>query len=178
MTPEEWLIHDRDGFKSPGERSGLAPYMGKRKLNLGCGCAPEPVWRGWTNADINENSCAGVVFDAREPWPLKAGSYDTIFAYLFFHTLFAGEELFTVLSEAWRLLRPGGFLVAVVPDGHHGSPMQKSIWTERTPHMLCESVYKTPELATTGFDQGLPVKPWQLIGVEKPNLIWFVLRRP
>jgi hypothetical protein len=40
------------------------------------------------------------------------------------------------------------------------------------------SVYTESGLVTTCWDQGLPIKNWILKGVEKPDLIWFVLQKP
>jgi len=166
---------DVDEFNTPGEKSHLSHLMGKRKLNLGCGCAPEPVWNGWLNIDINRRVCAGLVYDMRKPWPLRDASFNTIFSYLSLHMFFPGEEIFHVLAEAWRVLKSGGFFVAAVPEGFTGEPTQKSFWLESTPWQLCSSAYTLPELNTTGWDQGLPAKPWILTGIEKPDLLWFVL---
>jgi SAM-dependent methyltransferase len=180
VTPEEqdaFDQHVRDGFKTPGEKSNLAHFMGKRKINLGCGAAPEPVWNGWLNVDMHRKTCAGLVFDMREPWPIKDEVFDTALAYLTLHMFFPGEELFHVMAEAWRILKPGGYFIGFVPMGHVSNPMHKSIWNERTPHLLVRSVYKESELATTGWDQGLPIKDWSLIGIDTTSLLLFVLRR-
>lgn len=178
VSEEERLLWLRDGYKTPGEKSNISQYMGKKKINLGCGAAPEPVWNGWTNVDINRRSCAGVIFDMRKEWPFKPNSFDTAFSFYTLNVFFPGEELFHVLANVWDILRPGSFFVNAVQSGSTGSPMQKSIWGERTPYLLCESVYTTSEMTTTGWDQALPVKPWNLIGVEQPDLIWFVLQKP
>ena len=181
MTPEEqeaFNLHVRDGYKSPGEKSNLSHLMGKRKINLGCGGAPEPVWNGWLNVDINQRSPAGVIYDMRAGWPFAPQSFDTALAYQLFHVFSFGEEMFHVLAGIWDILKPGGFLVSAVPMGASGFPLQKSIWGERTPHMLVKSAYFQSEVSTTCWDQGLPIKDWVLVGVEKPDLLWFVLQRP
>jgi hypothetical protein len=93
------------------------------------------------------------------------------------HCLSPGEELFHVLSEAWRVLKLGRYFVAAVSEGFTGQPVQKSFWTQNTPPLLVSAAYKTPELFSTGWSQGLPIKDWDLVGIEKPDLLWFVLRK-
>lgn len=174
----DWVLRERDGFKSVGERSNLEHFRGDRKLNLGCGVAREPSWKGWVNVDINHRVSPDVVFDARLRWPIKDEAFHTILCYQTLQFFAPGEELFHVFSESYRVLKPGCFFIGAVQEGHNGSPMQKSIWSERTPHLLCKSVYYTNELITTGWEADMPVRDWILLGVEKPDLIWFVLRRP
>lgn len=181
LTREEWdkwILHVRDGFKSPGEKSNLAAFRGKRNLNLGCGCQPEPVWKGWVNADIGPNSHADVRFDMRRQWPFVDECFDMALGYRVFQMFEPGEEIFHVFAEAWRVLKPGGYLVGCVPLGHLGGPFQKMIWGENTPLLMTRKVYYESELVTTGWDQGMPVKDWEFVGHANDDLLLFVLRRP
>jgi hypothetical protein len=174
----EFILWQRDGFKSPGERSNIAHLMGERKLNLGCGPAPEPAWNGWVNVDLHRHTAANLIFDMRDPWPIRDASFNTIFSTMVLHCFSPGDEIFHVLAESWRVLKPCGYFIATIPEGHAGNPMHKSVWSERTPHLLVRSVYTESGLVTTCWDQGLPIKNWILKGVEKPDLIWFVLQKP
>jgi len=173
-----WKQWSEDGYKSIGERSNLAYYMGKRKLNIGCGPAPEPRWNGWINVDINPRSWANVICDLRDDWPFRDQVFDTAFAYLTFQMFSHGEEIFHVIAEAWRVLRIGGYLVSAVPMGFVGNPMQKSFWNTATPGMMVKDSYWKSEMSTTCWDQCLPVKPWEIKAVDvKDGLLWFAFRR-
>lgn len=56
-----------------------------------------------------------LIQQALEPLPLASGAMGTVFASNFFEhfTLDEGRE---ILSEAWRVLRPGGRLIVVQPN--------------------------------------------------------------
>ena len=180
MTEEERCKWLSDAFKSVGEKSNLAHFMGssRKKINLGCGAAPEPVWNNWVNVDINKRSAAGIVFDMREPWPIKPETFDTAFACMLFQCFWAGEEIVHVFSEIWEILKPGGWLVGVVPEMTAGNPLQKSLWSVATPSMMCKSSYFQSELSTTAWDQGLPFRDWKCLSVQQQDShIWFVLQK-
>lgn len=177
-TQEEYEKILRDGYKTHGERSDISQYVGSRKLNLGCGTQLEPVWNGWLNADINRNSAAQVIFDARKPWPFQNRTFDTIQSIYVLHH-FCGEELFKVVYNIGLALSFRGHLIGTVPRGCTGHPMQTSFWTESTPRMFDRRIYRsTSNFYTSGWDQGLPMHLWDTVKLEyNDSEIRFVMRK-
>ncbi len=169
-----WL---KDGFHTPGEQSKFTPFVGKRKLNLGCGRGIEPVWTGWINADINKASNAQVIFDARKSWPIRDGSLDTVLAWYVLQNIH-GEQLFQTVYNIGTALKLGGHLIACVPFGATGDPMQLSFWQDCTPRLFDRRIYKVAGVSTYGNDQGLPMVDWDLVHLEvSPSVIQFVMRK-
>lgn len=174
-----------DGFKTYGERSGVAQYMGEKKLNLGCGSCPEPVWNGWDNADINPRTAATLIFDMRDiEWPIEWQTYDTVLANMVLQH-FSGKCLFRVMKNINEALKPGGYLVAEVPYGMTGSPLQESFWNEATPMYFCKHIYFDHEMSTTCEDQLMPLADWEVPLVAQRQgedgfikSIHFVMRKP
>lgn len=160
---------DIDAFKTPGEKSNLVHLMGPRKLNLGCGVAPEPIWNGWDNTDFNPRSSANFLFDMREEnWPIKPESYNTIMAHLVLH-LFNGRELFQIIANIWESLKSEGHLIGEVPYGMTGNPLHLRYWDETTPIHLTKGAYFKSELPTTLCDQMMPLREWEVpfVGLRK-----------
>ncbi len=54
--------------------------------------------------------------DVGQPWTLPSGSQDVIFTSNFFEHLPSKQVLQHCLGEAWRVLRPGGHLLALGPN--------------------------------------------------------------
>jgi len=54
--------------------------------------------------------------EATQPWPLPAGSIDVVFSSNFFEHLSTKEDFARCLTEAYRVLRPQGLLIAVGPN--------------------------------------------------------------
>jgi SAM-dependent methyltransferase len=149
--------------KTPGERSDIAHLMGERKLNLGCGLEREPSWNGWVNADINHKVAPDEHFDATGSWPFPDEDFDSIYAFCMLHCIPFGAPIFCLFTEAWRVLRPGGWFVGVVPEGPRGNPMALSIWMQNTPTLLCKASYSGP---LAGWEQDYPIMDWSLGGVQ------------
>jgi SAM-dependent methyltransferase len=88
------------------------------RLNLGCGFSPLPQF---VNVDREERCRPDVVWDLeRAPWPWKDNCIDEIWA---IHTLeHLGQtpaQWLAIVGEIYRVLRPDGRLVAVVPHPRH-----------------------------------------------------------
>lgn len=80
------------------------------RLEIGSGPARRSGW-------ITLDQCAGadLVWDLRWRWPLKANSLDVVYAS---HVLehFAFHDLYGLLAEIHRVLKPGGEFLIAVPD--------------------------------------------------------------
>lgn len=104
---------DRPRF-SPHTENLCGPYLGVVNLNLGCGRNTEP---GFMNLDRIGGHGADLVCDLEDgALPLEAGSVDCVLAS---HVLEHITNLIPLMRELHRVLKPGGYLVAVTP--HAGS---------------------------------------------------------
>lgn len=106
----------------------------RRELLIGCGNRRDKQIRGsqhipshWANLvtlDIDPACRPDVVADLNERLPFKDNTFDEIHAYdVLEHVGFQGDYkfFFRQFEDLWRVLKPGGFLCAVVPK-------QDSIW--------------------------------------------------
>ena len=85
------------------------PAAGPRRLNLGCGRDTRP---GWVNLDRAALPGVDVVHDLeRLPLPFADASFDEILA----KDVLEHVDYIPLLSELWRVLRPGGRLDIQVP---------------------------------------------------------------
>ena len=80
------------------------------KLNIGCGPHTK---RGWVNIDLTAG--ADLRLDLREALPFVSGSASIIYSEHFFEHLERPDAV-RFLSEARRVLRPGGVFSVGVPD--------------------------------------------------------------
>ena len=96
--------------------AGPAPAaLTSTKLNLGCGRFPKP---GFVNVDWVRAPGVDVIHDlTRLPYPVPDGAFERIVAD---HVLEHLPEVFQVMAELHRLLRPGGALVLRVPHFSRG----------------------------------------------------------
>lgn len=71
--------------------------------------------------NIDESYGIDVVFDAEQAWPCEADSFDAV---LFINLLEHLYDYRTAVREAYRVLKPGGSIIGVVPFLYnvHGSP--------------------------------------------------------
>lgn len=92
----------------------------RKKLSFG-----EFEWSELTTIDHDPNCDADIVHDLEEtPWPLRDDSFDEIHAYeVLEHLGRQGDfrAFFAHFGEIYRVLKPGGILVATCPSW-------KSIW--------------------------------------------------
>jgi predicted SAM-dependent methyltransferase len=96
-------------------RHQIAAYLRVTKqprLNLGCGYN---ILKGWMNVDIDGGRHGTVFMDASNTWPLPSDAFDAILCeHMIEHVpKEAGQHL---LSEAFRVLRPGGRIRVITPD--------------------------------------------------------------
>lgn len=98
-----------------------------RELLIGCGSRREKVlylenreFSDLVTLDINPDHKPDVVWDLNElPLPFDDDSFDEIHAYeVLEHTGRQGDYkfFFAQFSEFWRILKPGGFLMATCPS--------------------------------------------------------------
>ncbi len=92
-----------------------APTVRYDRLNLGCGRFPKP---GFVNVDWVDVEGVDVVHDLRAlPYPFADGSFQRIEAD---HVIEHLPEVFDIMRELHRLLKPGGELVIRVPHFSRG----------------------------------------------------------
>ena len=110
----------------------FARFIGKDRLEIGSGAHPSP---GWVTLDMNPDFNPDVLHDLHAPLPFDDECFDTVLAS---HVLEHIEQvsLPQLMWEIARVLRPGGYLIAIVPHGSHSSawenPLHRQRFTERT----------------------------------------------
>jgi len=129
-TPEYW----NRVWKASGEgrrtvnayvfAGSVAPSKGTI-LDLGCGvCAGTRLLReyGFNVTGMDFASEAGkahkdafLLYDVQEPFPVKAGSFDTVLAIMVIQCLNKPDAM---IKEAHRALRPGGMFFVASPGMH------------------------------------------------------------
>lgn len=105
----------------------------RRELLLGCGAKRDKLiappdhkeWEGLVTLDVEARHDPDVVWDLNQtPWPFEDDSADEIHAYEVLEHL--GQQgdakaFFAHFWEMWRILKPGGLVIATVPSW-------KSMW--------------------------------------------------
>ena len=101
------------------------------KLNLGCGT---DIKEGYVNLDIIKRKGVDVVHDLDKlPYPFKESTFDEVYAS---HVLEHVDDLMKTMEEIYRILKPGGALVAKVPyfssSGAFQDPTHKHFFADDT----------------------------------------------
>lgn len=104
----------------------------QRVIDVGAGHEPDP--RATETADVHDLDSVDHVFDIREEWPFPAASIDGL---VMSHVLEHVDDQASVLEEAARVLRVGGWVEVTVPVGADAfaDPDHESVWTWATPEI-------------------------------------------
>jgi SAM-dependent methyltransferase len=98
-------------------RRGIDPRFADARdllVNVGCGSSGLD---GWVNIDCFANEGVTCVRDCRTSLPLPSNSARGIFTEHFLEHLDYYEEAPRLLADCRRVLRPGGVVRVIVPDG-------------------------------------------------------------
>jgi predicted SAM-dependent methyltransferase len=113
------FIGVRLGAWAGGQRGRAASFVAGREapvlLNLGAG--PRGIDDGhWVNVDGYRDRGVHFLVDLQRPLPFPDASFDGVFSE---HVLehFSEDDGLRIASEVARVLKPGGVLRVVVPDG-------------------------------------------------------------
>mgnify|MGYP001596238605 CR=1 FL=1 len=103
------------------------------RLNLGCGYA---LQSGYVNIDNRAEVNPDLVCDVLEGLPYDDNSVDEVRAFDFLEHIPIGQTV-NVISEIWRVLKPGGRFESFTPDAQHGQgafqdPYHISFWVENS----------------------------------------------
>jgi SAM-dependent methyltransferase len=130
-----------------------------RELLIGCGsrihkdlvlAGSDPEFKNLTTLDINKDHNPDVVHDlTKHPLPFKANTFDEAHAYeVLEHLAVQGDYkfFFKEFSEYWRILKPGGLLVATCPSRASvwawGDPSHKRIMQKENLVYLSQAQYE------------------------------------
>ena len=92
-------------------RDKVAKYCGGVGLDLGAGGDPVNPWA--ISIDTDPESLPHMVTDARRLLMFRTGALDFVYSS---HLLEDYKEWVPILQEWGRVVRPGGYLVILVPD--------------------------------------------------------------
>ena len=84
------------------------------KLNLGCGNTRK---EGWVGIDCVKTDATDIVRDLARGLPFADSTADEILADNVFEHIGPPADFIFVLNECYRVLKPGGTLTVIVPDG-------------------------------------------------------------
>ena len=91
------------------------------KLNLGCGNKRKD---GWIGIDSTKTDATDIVRDLTRGLPFADSTADEILSDNVFEHIGPPEDFIFVLNECYRVLKPGGVLTAIVPDGRSQAAWQ------------------------------------------------------
>ena len=131
----------------------------KRELLIGCGstrdkrlvCDGEQSWSALTTLDYNSDHRPDVVWDLSNKFglPFDANTFDEIHAYeVLEHTGSQGDYkfFFWQFSDFWRVLKPGGHLLATCPSRHSawawGDPSHTRVLQKEQLVFLSQAEYR------------------------------------
>lgn len=123
----------------------------------------------WTNLDMNPAVKPDVVFNLSScrgrPMPFEDHQFDFILASHVLEHIERGA-LFPVFSELHRILKPGGYLLCILPHGASDdgweNPHHLSLWSTFTFHYFFHQLY-TFDHAGKGATQGERFGNWQMV---------------
>lgn len=102
-------------------------------LNLGSGLRPQ---KGFVNIDNRKEVNPDLVCDVIEGLPYEDNSVDSVRAHDFLEHIPIGKTV-QVITEIWRVLKPGGLFISLTPDAEFGQgafqdPTHVSFWVENS----------------------------------------------
>lgn len=170
------------------------PQHGYKELLLGCGhnrkkrLKPEFAKENWQNLitlDINPSTNPDVVWDLNDlPWPFEDDQFDEIHAYeVLEHFGQQGDwkAFFAHFEEIWRILKPGGHLMASTPAWDKvwawSDPGHTRVISEGTLTFLAQEAYETADDKTPLTDYRNYYKgDFECLGLqEEAASLYFVL---
>lgn len=103
------------------------------RINLGCGYAHK---EGYVNIDNRPEVNPDLLADVLEGLPFDDNSLDEVRAYDFLEHIPIGQTI-QVITEIWRVLKPGGVFESYTPDAENGQgafqdPTHLSYWVENS----------------------------------------------
>lgn len=113
------------------------------KLNLGCG---NKILNGYINLDKRQWGSVDVVRDVLRGLPFDDNKFDEVYASHFMEHIPAGEDLYFVISEVWRVLKDGGKFIIRVPHSDTQEafyPDHLSYWNEKMVQALVADPYQS-----------------------------------
>lgn len=134
------------------------------KLNIGCG---RDYREGWINIDISTDCKADEYRDIRKErlWQEDEAA-DLVYISGVLEQIGPNEELIFAMNECWRVLKPGGQIVIVVPNAKHAiahrDPMDIRKFTIATFNYFIEGMQEYRDYGSVyGF------KPWKTLDIQE-----------
>lgn len=137
------------------------------KLNLGCG---EFRASGWINVDgvTNKDVRPDVVADITEGLPFDSEAFERVYMGHVLEHLTLDDQVPALMREVYRVLAPGGEMLAVGPDIHRARKtgdlgLIKAViggegrWPGDQHHWLCEEALMVEAVFNAGFTDAQPV---------------------
>lgn len=142
------------------------------KLNIGCG---RDYREGWINTDISSEVKADGYFDiGRESFEdipslceiVTEESADLVYISGVLEQIGPNDQLINAMNECWRVLRPRGKIVIVVPNAKHAiahrDPMDIRKFTIPTFNYFIEGMQEYNDYGSVyGF------KPWKILDIQE-----------
>jgi predicted SAM-dependent methyltransferase len=144
----------------------LKPFVGAKNLNVGCGRSPEISAPGceWVNLDMATDGPADVIHNVHDlPLPFPDNEFDTV---LTVHVLehVDKDKLIDLVYDFSRILKVGGYMIAIVPHGSHDSawenPHHRHLFAEGTWAYFDRRIYEIPDNVGSGAHQNHKFAVW------------------
>ena len=138
------------------------------QLNLGSGYAPQP---GYINIDNRAEVNPDLVCDVLSGLPYGDSSVDKVRAHDFLEHIPIGKTI-QVITEIWRVLKPGGIFESFTPStdgrGAFQDPTHVSFWNKNSWLYYSESDYRNlyhtiPDFEIVKMEDTIPDPKWKII---------------
>lgn len=134
------------------------------KLNIGCG---RDYRQGWINIDISKDVEAEFHTDIRiSALPVDDEKAELVYISGVLEQIGSNDELIFVMNQCWRVLKPGGQIVIVVPNAKHAiahrDPMDIRKFTIPTFNYFIDGMQEYRDYGSVyGF------KPWRTLDIQE-----------